>query len=220
MSLPPPSTPTEPGPDDLDPELDPATDSTEAAEKPVSPWRAMREWGLVIGIALAVAVIIRTVAIAPFYIPSNSMYDTLTKDDRILVNKLSYKLHDVHRGDVVVFEKPPGVSFGDDNVEDLIKRVIGLPGDTLAFRDCGVYVNGQKLDEPYTDDQCTDPPGTNVDTDGDQQVTVPAGSYFVMGDNRRSGQSFDSRYWGFVTENLIVGRAFVLIWPKGHWRWL
>ncbi len=184
------------------------------------PWHALREWGIVVGIALFVAVVIRTFAIAPFYIPSDSMFDTLSTDDRILVNKLSYKLHDVHRGDVVVFEKPPGVNFGNDEVEDLIKRVIGVPGDLLAFRDCSVFVNGQRLEEPYTDGQCTDPVGSAVDTDGDGEITVPEDQYFVMGDNRRPNQSFDSRYWGFVDDELIVGRAFVVIWPRGNWRWL
>jgi signal peptidase I len=212
-NLPPPQLVAEPLPEE------PADELVEAAPAN-GGWRAFREWGLVIGIALAVALIIRTFAIAPFYIPSNSMFDTLAKRDRILVNKLSYRLHDVHRGDVVVFEKPPGVNFGDDNVEDLIKRVIGVPGDTLAFRDGSVFVNGAQLVEPYTDGVATDPPSEKVDPDQDGQIVVPANEYFVMGDNRRSGQSFDSRYWGFVDDDLIVGRAFVLIWPKGHWSWL
>ena len=128
----------------------------EPAAPAAGAWHALREWGIVVGIALLVAVVIRTFAIAPFYIPSDSMFDTLSTDDRILVNKLSYRLHDVHRGDVVVFEKPPGVNFGSDEVEDLIKRVIGVPGDVLAFRDCSVFVNGQRLEEPYTDGQCTE----------------------------------------------------------------
>lgn len=209
---------TEPMTEDPPAEAGPPSEPQPAAT--TGAWHAIREWGLVIGIALLVAVVIRTFAIAPFYIPSDSMFDTLSTDDRILVNKLSYRLHDVHRGDVVVFEKPPGVNFGSDDVEDLIKRVIGVPGDVLAFRDCSVFVNGQRLQEPYTDGECTDPVGPSVDTDGDGEVVVPAESYFVMGDNRRPNQSFDSRYWGFVDDDLIVGRAFVVIWPKGNWRWL
>jgi signal peptidase I len=197
----------------------PNPESDGSDEQP-SAWHAVREWGIVIAVALAVAIVIRTFAIAPFFIPSNSMFDTLAKDDRILVNKLSYRLHDVRRGDVVVFEKPPDISFGDDKVEDLIKRVIGIPGDVLSFQSGQVFVNGQELVEPYTDGVLTDPPNEKVDPDQDGEIIVPEDTYFVMGDNRRSGQSFDSRYWGFVDDELIVGRAFVLIWPKGHWRWL
>ncbi|MEZ5259922.1 MAG: signal peptidase I [Ilumatobacteraceae bacterium] len=202
---------------------DPGLEAEPAEPRPSSsggPLRAAWEWLVVIVVALGVAILIRSFAIAPFFIPSDSMFDTLATDDRILVNKLSYRLHDVNRGDVIVFEKPAGVNFGSDDVEDLIKRVIGLPGDELSFRDCSVYVNGSRLVEPYTDDQCTEPPGNEVDPDQDGSVTVPENSYFVMGDNRRSGQSFDSRYWGYVDDDLIVGRAFIVIWPRGHWRWL
>jgi len=188
--------------------------------QPKSHWRALREWAIVITVALGVAIVIRTFVVAPFYIPSDSMFDTLHTDDRILVNKLSYRLHDVHRGDVVVFRKPPTVNFGDEKVEDLIKRIIGVPGDTLEFRDCGVVVNGLDLEEPYTDGACTEPPNQTVDPEQDGVVVVPDDSFFVMGDNRRAGQSYDSRFWGFVDDDLIVGRAFVIIWPKGHWAWL
>ncbi len=182
--------------------------------------RAVREWVVVIAVALGVALLIRGFAIAPFYIPSESMYDTLHTKDRILVNKLSYRLHDVRRGDVVVFETPPGVDFGDDRIKDLIKRVIGLPGDVVEIHDCSVFVNGQRLDEPYIQGDCTQPGNASSDPDGDGRIIVPAKSYFVMGDNRVPGQSWDSRFWGFVNENLIVGRAFVVILPFGHWQWL
>jgi signal peptidase I len=182
--------------------------------------RAVREWVAVIAVALGVALLIRGFAIAPFYIPSNSMYDTLHTKDRILVNKLSYRLHDVRRGDVVVFETPPGVNFGDSRIKDLIKRVIGLPGDVIEIHDCNVYVNGQRLEEPYANGACTEPASPELDQDGDGRIVVPAKSYFVMGDNREPQQSYDSRFWGFVAEDLIVGRAFVVILPFGHWQWL
>ena len=154
--------------------------------------RAVREWILVIGGALVVALLIRTFLFQAYEIPSPSMVDTLNVGDRVLVNKLSYKLHDVHRGDVVVFKRPPGEP--DPQIKDLIKRVIGLPGETLVFRDCRVFVDGKALVEPYVEDQCTDAPQETVDPDGDGSVTVPDEMLFVMGDNR--GGSFDSRYFG------------------------
>lgn len=190
---------------------------------PDPPRRArsvVREWFTVVAVALGVALLIRGFVIAPFYIPSGSMYDTLHVKDRILVNKLSYHLHDVHRGDVVVFEAPPGVDFGDDRIKDLIKRVIGLPGDVLEIRDCQVFVNGLRLEEPYIRGDCTLPAEGDADPDGDGRIVVPASEYFVMGDNRVERESWDSRFWGFVDARLIVGRAFVVIFPIGHWRWL
>jgi signal peptidase I len=178
--------------------------------------RAVREWVLVIGGALLVALLIRTFLFQAYEIPSPSMVDTLKIGDRVLVNKLSYKLHDVHRGDVVVFKRPPGEP--DPNIKDLIKRVVGLSGETLEFKDCRVYVGGRALVEPYTDGQCTDPPQSNVDPDHDGKITVPIGMLFVMGDNR--GGSFDSRYFGPITKKSVVGRAFVIMWPINHWSWL
>jgi len=178
--------------------------------------RAVREWILVIGGALVVALLIRTFLFQAYEIPSPSMVDTLNVGDRVLVNKLAYKVHDVHRGDVVVFKRPPGEP--DPQIKDLIKRVIGLQGETLVFRDCRVFVDGKALVEPYVDDQCTDPPQDTVDPDGDGSVTVPDGMLFVMGDNR--GGSFDSRYFGPITESSVVGRAFVIMWPIGDWAWL
>src|SRR5262245_29302477 len=108
--------------------------------------RQLIEWLLVIGAALLVALLIRAFLFQAFFIPSGSMLPTLEKDDRVIVNKLSYKLHDVNRGDIIVFETPPGQ---DDNVKDLVKRVIGLPGDTVEFRNGAVFVDGEQLDEDY-----------------------------------------------------------------------
>ena len=133
---------------------------------------------------------------------------TLEKGDRVLVNKLSYKLHDVHRGDVVVFERPPNEP--DNGIKDLIKRVVALPGETVEVRDCKVLINGNPLDEPYVKqwtETCTFAP-TVV---GDNEV-------FVMGDNRDDSQ--DSRFFGAISQNLIVGRAFVVVWPLTHLGWL
>jgi len=179
--------------------------------------RSAIEWAIVIGVALLVALGIRHWVFQPFWIPSGSMEDTLVVGDRVLVNKLSYHLHDIHRGDVVVFEHPANWEL-DDEVKDLIKRVIGLPGDTVKIEHCNVFIDGKQLIEPYTDGQCTEPASGVVDPDGDGQFVVPDDVVFVMGDNR--GGSQDSRVHGYVPEDDIVGRAFVVIWPIGNWRWL
>ena len=123
----------------------------------------------------------------------------------------------MHRGDVVVFKRPPGEP--DPQIKDLIKRVIGLPGETLVLRrDCRVFVDGKALVEPYVEDSAPTRRRHGVDPDGDGSVTVPDEMLFVMGDNR--GGSFDSRYFGAITESSVVGRAFVIMWPIGDWAWL
>jgi len=173
-----------------------------------SSTRSVVEWVAVVGGALVVALVIRAFFLAAFYIPSESMVPTLEKGDRVLVNKLSYKLHDVHRGDVVVFERPPNEP--DNGIKDLIKRVIALPGETLEVRDCKVLINGNALIEPYVKQwsrTCTSPP-----------KTVGANEVFVMGDNRDDSQ--DSRFFGPISQDLIVGRAFVVVWPLTNLSWL
>lgn len=166
--------------------------------------RSMVEWVAVIVGALIVALVIKTFLFQAFYIPSGSMLPTLETGDRVLVNKLSYDAHDVNRGDVVVFERPPGQP--ESEIKDLIKRVIGLPGDVIEARDGVVYVNDRELDEPYLAE------GTR--TENLPRQTVPDNHVFVMGDNRMGSQ--DSRVFGAIEEDLIVGRAFVRIWPVTH----
>jgi signal peptidase I len=151
--------------------------------------------------AFAVALIIKTFLIQAFYIPSPSMFPTLQTNDRVLVNKLSYELHDVNRGDLVVFERPPGET--DTDIKDLIKRVIGLPGDVVSSCGGHVCIDGTPLEEPYLPD--------GVTTGDFERVTIPEGQVFVMGDNREN--SSDSRIFGPIDEDTIVGRAFVRIWP-------
>ncbi len=185
----------------------PTTDTAEAPEPPAKRSdrgrRAIVEWGVLIVAALVIAFLIKTFLVQAFYIPSESMVPTLKVGDRVLVNKLSYKLHDVHRGDIVVFTAPPAAQAGD--IKDLVKRVIGLPGDTLEAKDGKVYVNGQLLEEPYL------PNGTV--TTNLPPTKVPAGYMFVMGDNRSASK--DSRIFGAVKESAIVGRVFLRIWPPG-----
>ena len=186
----------------------PASEGGGKKKKQSTGVRSLVEWAAVIAGALLVAVLIRTLFLQTFWIPSASMNSTLKTNDRVLVNKLSYKVHDVHRGDVVVFKRPP--KEANTEIKDLIKRVIGLPGESVQGRDCKVAVDGKELTEPYVDaGKCTSDFGP---------ITVPAGQVWVMGDNRPDSQ--DSRFFGAINQNLIVGRAFVKIWPLGRMGWL
>jgi signal peptidase I len=166
--------------------------------------RQVIEWMVLIGAALLLALLIKAFLFQAFYIPSESMVPTLNKNDRVLVNKLSYKFHDVHRGDIVVFKAPPGQ---EDNIKDLVKRVIGLPGDTIEFRNGAVWINGKQLDEGYLPDGTVTTQSCGVDA----QVTVPAKHYWMMGDNRTASK--DSRCFGAIPDGDIVGRVFFKMWP-------
>jgi signal peptidase I len=159
------------------------------------------EWVVLVVGALLIALLIKTFLFQAFYIPSASMDPTLKVHDRVLVNKLSYHLHSVHRGDIIVFKAPP--EERTPQIKDLVKRVIGLPGDTIEARDGQIYINDRLLKEPYL------PKGTRSD-DLPRQV-IPAGSYFMMGDNRSA--SSDSRVFGPIKRSTIIGRAFVKMWP-------
>ena len=173
--------------------------------------KSIREWGLVVVIAIAAAVLMKLFVVQQFYVSGESMDYTLHNFDRVLVNKLSYDLHDPNRGDVVVLEEEQGLTQ-----RDLIKRVIGLPGETIEMRDCVVYIDGKVLVEPYLDPDVVTPGncGTNFSS-----LVVLEDHVFVMGDNRPG--SGDSRgTLGQVDYGQIVGRAFVVIWPKSHWQWL
>lgn len=172
-----------------------------------SSTRSLIEWGVVVVGAILVALLVKTFLIQAFQIPSASMHPTLLEGDRVLVNKLSYRLHDINRGDVVVFRRPVNMSAGPNDPEDLIKRVVGLPGDTLQTRGDTLYVNGRALHEPYL------AKGTST-LNIDEPVTVPAGRIWVMGDNR--GDSQDSRVFGPIPQDSVVGRAFVRMWPPSR----
>ena len=188
-----------------------------------SALRSFVEWtGVIVG-AVVVALLIKTFVLQAFYIPSGSMVPTLMggpgvpTGDRVLVNKLSYRLHDVNRGDVVVFDRPPLLEAGPD-VDQLVKRVIGLPGESITFgpTDHRVYVNGQPLDEPWlmpgVPTLVRDQPAAYPDLcTAEDPCVVPEGSVWVMGDNRTASE--DSRYFGPISQDLIVGRAFVIVWP-------
>jgi signal peptidase I len=204
--VPNPTTSDPPISDEAGPPVQKAQEAPVRAEpkssKGRSGWRNAVEWVVIIGAALAVALVVKTFLFQAFYIPSESMQPTLNPGDRVLVNKLSYRLHPIHRGDIVVFLRPPGES-GDPTIKDLIKRVIGLPGDTIEALNGKVLINGQPVNEPYLT------PGTPT-TQLDKHV-IAAGQYFVMGDNRTNSK--DSRFIGAIPGSLIVGRAFVRVWP-------
>ena len=170
------------------------------------------EWVTVLVVALVIAITVRSLILQQFYISGPSMEATMFQDNRVLVNKLSYRLHDIHRGDVVVFDR---VTVDGQVVQhdDLIKRVIALGGEKISIKDCKVFIDGELLPEPYlndydlaqtvVEDRCRVP---MMD-----EMIIPDNQLFVMGDNRP--QSFDSRMFGPIEQNLVVGRAFVIIWP-------
>ena len=192
------------------------TGTTEPATAGSRTRKIIIEWVLLIGGALLIAFLIKTFLFQAFYIPSESMTPTLKVGDRVLVNKLSYKLHDVNRGDVVVFEAPE--DEGTPGVKDLVKRVVGLPGETVELRDGQVFVDDKPLSEPYLEDGETTTPtqdfaGKCAPPVSDTECTVPADSYLVFGDNRN--ESKDGRVFGPIKESDIVGRVFVRIWPLG-----
>lgn len=169
--------------------------------------RTVVEWLVVIGGALVVALVVKTFLVQAFWIPSPSMRDTLVEGDRVLVNKLADGIDDIGRGDIIVFKRPENGNEGhpESDIQDLIKRVVGLPGDEIEARDGVVYVNDQRLDEPYVSSS----PTQRLDP-----TTVPDGHVFVMGDNRTNSQ--DSRFFGPVPDGNIVGRAFLRVWPLSN----
>jgi signal peptidase I len=208
------------------PETDPASSrqpgdlgTSPQARRPTLPpaARAFLDWVVVVGVALFVAIMVRTFLLAHFVVEGESMLSTLHTGDRVFVNKLSYRLHDPHRGDVVVLHELTGASE-----RDLIKRVIALEGESIEIRNCEVFIDEdpndaappKQLIEPYLDPQVD--AGTSWCEDG--PTLVPKDNVFVMGDNRPG--SSDSRTLGPIPIHDIVGRAFIVFWPKAHWQWL
>ncbi len=187
-----------------------------AAELPEpSPFvGVVREWGPVLIAAVVIALFTRLVLVQAYHIPSLSMAPTLDEGDRVIVNRLSYNFGEIERGQVIVFNKPPNQP---SDANDLIKRVIGLPGETIEFRDGQVYVDDLLVQEPYlaqqnsTRTRSLSIPGCAQETPSPELCTIPEGYVFVMGDNRVNSQ--DSRVFGPVSADTVVGRAFVRVWP-------
>jgi signal peptidase I len=192
-------------------------------EPPPRPRSLLRELPLLLGVAFVIAFLVKTFVAQAFFIPSESMVHTLEVGDRVLVSRMSYKLHDPRRGDIVVFTSPfetegssddpplpsrvihtvlESVGLRQPSTEDFIKRVIALPGETVEGKNGNVFINGRQLVEPYlVEDPVGDFPAK----------TIPEGHVWVMGDNRN--RSSDSRVFGPIKESKIVGRAILRIWP-------
>jgi signal peptidase I len=156
-------------------------------------------------VAIVLALIIRTFVVQAFKIPSGSMIPSLQIGDHILVNKFIYWFTEPQRGDIIVFKYPR------DKRRDFIKRVVGLPGETIRITERQVYINDKPLTETYAYHQQQVPPGEYISPrDNFGPLKIPLDSVFVMGDNRDS--SMDSRYWGPLKKNLIRGEAFLIYW--------
>jgi signal peptidase I len=191
----------------------------------------VRETVVLVALAVLLAVVFKTFLVAAFYIPSGSMESTLNISDRVLVEKVSYRFGDIKHGDVVVFvhEEPGFEPAGPSNPvtgffsslgqaigvvppsdRDFIKRVVGLPGDTINCRGGDLIRNGKRVEELYLDPE--------TETQSCKQTRVGPDELFVMGDNRANSQ--DSRSFGVIRRSDVVGRAFVRIWPLSHIGWL
>jgi signal peptidase I len=207
---------------DPDPDLTVADEFDDVAD-PESPAQLARarkakrsgliEWVVVVFVAISSALLVRAYVLQQFAVEGTSMLTTLHPSDRVLVNKLSYRLHDPRRGDVVVLKRIES----NAQERDLIKRVVGLPGETLEYRDCQLFINGQLVNEPYLDPQIVSPNRCGADQPA---VKVEPKHVFVMGDNR--GGSLDSRdaSVGQIAYSNLIGRAFVVMWPFADWQWL
>ncbi|MDP9464814.1 MAG: signal peptidase I [Actinomycetota bacterium] len=171
------------------------------------------EWIVVVAVAISSALLVRAYVLQQFAVEGTSMLTTLHPSDRVLVNKLSYRLHDPRRGDVVVLKRIES----NAQERDLIKRVVALPGETIEYRECQLFVDGSLVNEPYLDPQIVAPNRCGADQPA---VEVQPDHVFVMGDNR--GGSLDSRdaSVGQVDYGNLIGRAFVVMWPFGDWQWL
>ena len=187
--------------------------------------RLLREVALLVVTAIVIAVGVKSFVAQAFYIPSGSMIPQLAVNDRVVVSKLAYRLHDPRRGDIIVFDAPnpapeperslpdkvirgivQSVGLSPPSTKEFIKRVIALPGERVEGRDGHVYIDGRLLVEPYL------PPGMATSDFGSR--TIDPDHLWVMGDNR--GNSSDSRVFGPIRRDTVVGRALVRVWPPGR----
>ncbi|GAC1532483.1 MAG: signal peptidase I [Acidimicrobiales bacterium] len=208
--------------------MDPQAGSTSAptdgrrSRGGLARYKGLLELPIIAALAVVIVVVLRALVVQPFYIPSASMVPQLQVNDKIVVSRLSYRIHRPRRGDVIVFDRPPGAALDRHSLttggplafatrrlglvprtDEFVKRVVGLPGEIIEGRSGHVYVNGALLVEPYLR------PGLRTEPFAVHRV--PAGQLWVMGDNR--GDSEDSRFFGTIRTSTIVGRAILKVWP-------
>ena len=183
-------------------------------------WRVALDWVATIAGAIAIVLAIKAWVVNPYRIPSSSMEPTLhcakpgqgceaRFSDRVLANRFIYHFRNPKRKEIVVFETPPLAKQRCGAGGTFVKRIIGLPGDTVTEKAGGyIYINGKKLDEPYIK------PDRRAEDHTQNSWTVPPGQYFMMGDNR--GSSCDSRVWGSVPRKNLIGEVFAVYWPPNR----
>jgi signal peptidase I len=184
----------------------PVAERPAPAEEPKksSITRTLVEIVVIVAAAFAIALLVQAFIVKPFTIHQISMRPTLEEGDRILLNRLSYHFREPARGDIIVFHSP--ITKGDD----LVKRIVAVAGDRVSVSGGKLYVNGVEQDEPYLLEQGFE--------GGLPETLIPAGDVFVMGDNRNN--SGDSRLFGPIPKDVIIGCAFCVYWPIGHWKGL
>jgi signal peptidase I len=182
------------------------------------PWRIAADWIVTLAVAVAVVLTVKVEVANPYRIPSASMEPTLrcakptpgcdaTFSDRVIANRLAYRFHDPHRGDIVVFDAPDAAAQRCDEGGTFVKRIVGLPGEVVSERNGVVLIDGKRLREQYVDRE-------HRDFRTQTWPRVPKGAYFVMGDNR--GSSCDSREWGAVPRRNLIGPVMVTYWPPNR----
>lgn len=177
---------TNPNADDLD------------KEQPIKNWLRL---AISFDIVLVIGTLFRILVLQPYMVEGDSMENNFHNEETLLVDKISYKFHNPQRSDVIIFVAPQNPK------DDYIKRIIGLPGDTFSIKNSKVYINDELLQEPYLADNIV----TNFSKSGISQIKLQDGEYFVLGDNRTN--SSDSREWGVVPKNNIIGKAWLVVYP-------
>jgi len=182
------------------------------------PWRTIVDWGLTIAIAVAAVLLIKAFVVNPYKIPSSSMEPTFhcarpgigcegRFNDRVIANRFIYHFRDPKRGDIVVFNPPADVAQYCGSGGTYVKRIVGMPGERIAQRNGVVYVNGKELPEPYMKPDRRGGPDFGP-------LVLSDGQYFMMGDNRKL--SCDSRRWGPITRDAMIGPVFMTYWPPNR----
>ncbi|OEG00488.1 signal peptidase I [Vulcanibacillus modesticaldus] len=173
--------------------------------------KELLEWGRAILLAIALAYFIRSFLFSPYIVDGRSMVETLHDGERVIVNELSYRLEQPKRGDIIVFQFDENSAY--------IKRVIGIPGDIVEVKDDNLYINGELVSEPYIEKKKRKLHSRGlILTEDVKPVKVKDGQLFVMGDNRRNSK--DSREFGTIDIDQVIGRADLVFWPIDSFRFL